>query len=69
MGQMMPYSTLTENDFSISWYRRRSKHNFLLLQLGSRKTESIHCNKRRLLGLLRNSNVRERFQVRFIRCI
>lgn len=69
MGQMMPYSTLTETDFSISWYRRRSKHNFLLLQLGSRKTESIHCNKRRLLGLLGNSNVRERFQVRFIRCI
>lgn len=66
---MMPYSTLTETAFSISWYLRGSKHDFSFLQLGSRKTESIHCNKRRLLGLLGNSNVREGFQVWFIRCI
>lgn len=69
MGQMMSYSTLTETHFSISGYLRGSKHDFSLLQLGSRKTESIHCNKRRLLGLLRNSDVRERFQVWLIRCI
>lgn len=32
-----------------------------------KKTESVHCNKRRRLGLLGNSDVRERFQVWFIR--